>query len=170
MVLIHYGSRIFKTERFEKIKNTNWRKPDGGLWTCPIDAEDSWKSWCKSERFRLGALRSRMILRLRSKKILKIDSYADLRDKFIWIKIEIAPKFELVIPDFEKMAAVYDAIYLTSKGQSRTRLTQPYSLYGWDCECVLVLNKKKLKQLTKEEYEKYDKKVKSVKAKKAKRA
>ena len=43
-------------------------------------------------------------------------------------------------PDFEKMVKMgYDAIYLTDKGQMETRFTMP-DLYGWDCECVLVMN------------------------------
>ena len=33
----------------------------------------------------------------------------------------------------------YDAIFLTEKGQHETRFSEP-SLYGWDCECVLVMN------------------------------
>jgi hypothetical protein len=35
-----------------------------------------------------------------------------------------------------------DAIHLTERGEHETRLSQPYSLYGWDCECVLIMNPK----------------------------
>ena len=41
--------------------------------------------------------------------------------------------------DFEAMAKDYDVIKLTDEGQWKTRLTNP-SLYGWDCECILIMN------------------------------
>lgn len=35
-----------------------------------------------------------------------------------------------------------DAIYLTARGQRATHLSFPRNLYGWDCECVFILNPK----------------------------
>lgn len=43
-------------------------------------------------------------------------------------------------PDFEAIhEAGVDAVYLTQQGERETRFNDP-SLYGWDCECVLVMN------------------------------
>ena len=38
--------------------------------------------------------------------------------------------------NFYEMSKDYDAIHLTEKGQWKTRMTRPVSLYGWDCETV----------------------------------
>lgn len=42
--------------------------------------------------------------------------------------------------DFEKLSQDYDALWLTRKGESDTRWDMEFSLYGWDCESVLVMN------------------------------
>lgn len=42
--------------------------------------------------------------------------------------------------NFIAVSKDYDAIYLTDKGQWKTRNTYPNTLYGWDCETLLVLN------------------------------
>lgn len=48
--------------------------------------------------------------------------------------------------DFKTMVQKgIDAIYLTEKGQWKTRLTFPRNLYGWDCETVLILNERCIK-------------------------
>ena len=54
-----------------------------------------------------------------------------------WIKIYEGYYY----PDFEGMVrAGIDAIWLTAHGESATRFSRPYSLYGWDCESVLIMN------------------------------
>lgn len=150
MLLVHYGHRKFDKKRFNKVKNDWWNKPFGGFWACPIETNE-WKEWSMSERFRLKRLKSRMFLKLTSKRICKIDSLRDLKNKFDWLPVDqtLPEVLRTNKPDFEKMAQKYDAIFLTSKGQARTRLTHDYNLYGWDCECVLVLNPNKIKQLNK---------------------
>lgn len=147
MLLVNYGRHKFDLKKFDEIKNRNWNKPYGGFWASPVTAKYGWKEWCKSERYKIGRLRCKIFLKLTSKKILTINTLHDLITKFDWIEKEWGPSFKSYYPDFEKMAKKYDAIYLTEHGQWKTRLSQPYSLYGWDCECVLVLNGKKLKQI-----------------------
>lgn len=141
MLLVHYGSWKFDLAKFESIKNDNWCKPKGGLWTSPIHSEYGWKHFCQSERFRNNSLKSRMVLKLKSKRILIIDNVKDLE------KIEWRSNAFNTFPDFEKLKEKYDAIYLTLNGQSRTRLSHPYNLYGWDVETVLITNPKAVKQI-----------------------
>ena len=58
-----------------------------------------------------------------------------------WRKNKNGSSFKFLIGiDFEKMLSDgIDAIYLTEKGEQETRFESP-GLYGWDCECVLVMN------------------------------
>ena len=50
LVVVHYGKNRFIKSKFIKIKNSPyWVKPDGGLWTSPVDSKWSWKEWCDSE-------------------------------------------------------------------------------------------------------------------------
>ena len=47
--------------------------------------------------------------------------------------------------DFEQIrSAGIDAIYLTKSGVNNTMYSFPKNLYGWDCESVLVINKKSI--------------------------
>lgn len=41
--------------------------------------------------------------------------------------------------DYEKLAEVYDGMLLTEKGETTTRYS-PISLYGWDCESIVLFN------------------------------
>lgn len=140
MLLVHYGSWRFSLAKFEPIKNTSWVKPDGGLWTSPLNSKYGWKEFCQSERFRVNHLKSRMILKLKSTKILTIDCVEDL-NKIEWMKINDLP-FYKESPNFEKLQEKYDAIHLTLNGQNETRHSYPNNLYGWDVETVLILNPK----------------------------
>ena len=148
MLLVHYGSWKFDLAKFKPIKNTVWNKPKGGLWTSPLYSEYGWKHFCKSERFNINSLKCRMILKLKSDKILTIDSIKDL-DNMEWRNIS-----ELMFdsPDYEKLKLKYDAIYLTLNGQNRTRLSHPLNLYGWDVETVFIMNPKSVQQLYPKRY------------------
>lgn len=156
MLLVHYGSWKFDLNKFEKIKNTTWCKPDGGLWTSPMNVQYDWKEFCVSENFNREMLHSRMVLKLCSKKILVIDGLKDMQKHFKWDEYLRLGTFKYYRPDFEELAKKYDAIHLTWKGQCETRRSQPHNLYGWDVETVLVLNAKKIKQVYPKRYEHKD--------------
>ncbi len=135
MKLIHYGASKYNPELFKPIADRDFFiKPTGGLWCSLIDSKWGWKDWCEAEGFRtmeeyfyvefIGAL-------------LVIDSVADL-DQLPWTDNYICPTIS-----FEAMCRngfTFDAIHLTKRGEQETRFTRPWSLYGWDCECVLVMN------------------------------
>lgn len=137
--VIHYGSGIFDKDKIKPVTNDGWVKPKGGLWTSPINSQWGWRDWCACEQFRECKEEVSFTLRFKSgAKILIIDSYEDLIDLPL-TSPEWSDRHKY--PDFEAISKIADAIWLTEKGQERTRLTYPISLYGWDCETVLILNK-----------------------------
>ena len=135
MELIHYGSSVYKEELFEDIKNENWVKPRGGLWSSPVDSKWGWKDWCEAEQFRECDEENSFRFKLSSAKIATIDNLKDL----IYLPFQENGRYL----DYETIALNYDAIYLTENGEKETRYTTGWvNLYGWDCETVLVLNKR----------------------------
>lgn len=147
MTVIFYGSSIFSFDKFEKIKNrTYMNKPEGGLWTSPLDSEYSWKKWCEDEDFRACEEKNSFKLKIKTNsKILKINTNSDLINLPLQNLSEEGFNGNAHIRtyiDFEKILEIgIDAIWLTENGQTETRLSYPLNLYGWDCETVLILNK-----------------------------
>lgn len=133
--LITYGlGNKIDLNKINTIKNNKFVKPKGGLWASPINAEFGWREWCNTENF--GNLETSFIFKF-SGDTLKIDSERDLYNfPWEWNEIYENPNFEKI----EKSGC--DAIWLTENGMRSTHLSMPRNLYGWDCECVLILNKK----------------------------
>ena len=50
--IVHFGATKYNPELVQPIKNENWAKPKGGLWTSPVNSEWGWKHWCEAESFR----------------------------------------------------------------------------------------------------------------------
>lgn len=149
LVVVHYGKNRFLKSKFIKIKNSPyWVKPDGGLWTSPVDSKWSWKEWCDSEHFRVCDDKNSFKLKFHNdSKIAIIDSLNDLKNMPFQKPKSIFPEKSFTYLnkyiDFEKLVKIgIDAIWLTEKGINQTHLSQPVNLYGWDVETVLVLNKK----------------------------
>ena len=122
------------------------QKPVGGLWTSPVDSTDGWELWSKHNDYRSERLEESFIVTLRSDaKILVIDSMRDLEDahkKFGTVdKSRTHQELFMTSLNFENIAKEFDAIHLTEKGQIDTRFGRPFTLYGWDCESVLVLKR-----------------------------
>jgi hypothetical protein len=141
MKVIHYGSNKFDESKFQSIKNDNWAKPRGGLWTSPINSKYGWKDWNESEQFMACDIENSFIIELSNDcKILKIDSKIDL------LKLPTYSKENSVYLDYEAITTKYDAIWLTANGENETRYCGMFDnnakMYGWDCETVLILNNK----------------------------
>lgn len=141
---IHYGSDKFDPKRFTEIKNPKplWVKPySGGLWASPIDSKFSWKDWCESEQFELDRLKTSFIFDLSPKaKVLEIKGISDIekaeKQKLIIRYNTAIPLIRYVI-DFEKIKKKgYDVILFVENDETH------FPLYGWDCDSILVLNKK----------------------------
>lgn len=146
MVLIHYGSSHFEMSRYHPIREWSvigWTKPLGGLWTSPVNSKFGWRQWCEANQYK-DDFNEWFKLKYNGNTIV-IDSVKDL-DKLPWKtseKILTYPRFEPL------MEQGVDAIFLTERGQWKTRLSHPKNLYGWDCETVLILNPKSIVEIPK---------------------
>ena len=137
----------FDISKFNAPQNIpHFCKPEGGLWGSPVGSKWGWKEWVESEmpewmetKYGLSEFRFRFNSKAR---LYVIDSPFDLLTVPYKVKGgEYAICFEDLI-DFERMARDYDAILLTELGERRTRFSDReygMSLYGWDCESILVL-------------------------------
>lgn len=138
MLCIHYGSKKFRPERWHDISDAKRysTKPGGGLWSSPVDSKYGWREWCHAESFAKCDKRNSFTFEV-SGRILTIDASQDTA-KMPWkelVKGFWVPLFEPLITQG------YCAVHLTGKGQEETRYGNQYSLYGWDCESVLVLQR-----------------------------
>ena len=140
----HYGCKAFDARKFKAVKNEPlFCKPVGGLWASPVreDGSTGWEEWCRSEDFHVNLLRSHFDFSLSTgARLATINTLSDLQTL---IERHRQPQdvrfaFACLVLDFEKLSADYDAIELTDNGQCETRFSKQ-SLYGWDCESVLVL-------------------------------
>ncbi len=131
MRLIHYGASEFDPLKFKEIVDApEYCKPCGGLWSSPVDSHWGWKDWSDSEDF--GDTSTFFEFDFYG-RLFVVDSISDM-DELPWISDRWI-NFELLV------FMGYDGIHLTEKGQEETRFTYPKSLYGWDCETVLIFNK-----------------------------
>ena len=137
----------FDLEKFKTVENSPYFcKPHGGLWSSPENSKWGWKQWVESEmpewmekKYGLSQFRFRI---KPGSKIYQIDSVIDLIEVPHKIKTYGQPSCFGDLIDFEQMAAEYDGILLTERGQAETRWSDwefGMSLYGWDCESLLVL-------------------------------
>lgn len=139
MRFIHYGASEFERDKFETIKNIPYFcKPSGGLWASPVDSEWGWHDWASSEGFNTDRLNEYFEFEIAG-DVAVIDSWQDARKLLLWSFEDVGCHGAcLKSIDFE--CNCYDAILLTVQGERETRFHDRYSLYGWDCESVLVLN------------------------------
>ncbi len=124
-------------KRFEPVRNDNFVKPKGGLWTSTWLGEakvSGWAEWCRIEGFHPGPYRTWLLTPKADLRLAVVDSLNDLKALLRTYALPTPMESEfLVWLDFERMAQDYDGMRLTDTGQWATRLTQP-SLYGWGCE------------------------------------
>lgn len=146
MKVTHYSDKPFELRPIE-FKNGDFpNKPDGGLWASPGEAEFGWRQWCQVEKFALDKLKHKVTLDIDTTNFITIDSASDL-NKLPWRKLHPAVSLEAI--DFEELKKRdVDGILLTDKGEAETRFTHPRTLYGWDCESVLILNERCIKRVS----------------------
>ena len=70
-------------------------------------------------------------------RVLVIDTYEDLER--VVERWPDSDELRLRFPAWHQIASEFDAVHVSDEGQSRTRLTAPLNLYGWDCETTLWL-------------------------------
>ena len=146
MKVIHYTESVFKLRPII-IKNGNGRtgilaKPQGGLWCSPLNSKYGWKDWCKENDFGNVDQMQEIILNVDMINFVVINSIKDMETKLPWYKMDNL--FDAI--DFENLVRQgFDGVYLTIKGEGKTRYSSPHGLYGWDCETILILNERCIK-------------------------
>ena len=140
---ISYGIRNFDINKFEEIQNKEYcNKPKGGLWASPVDAEHGWKDWCETEQFRDCKEEDSFRFTLKDDaNIYYINRPDDCNDmpqvNHDYMKSKIYPDFEIM-----KQNGV-DAIQFNLSNDKTESYSDGlyFTLYGWDCDCILVMNK-----------------------------
>lgn len=135
MEYIHYGDRIFDMNKFKKIKNINFVKPEGGLWASRVDAKYGWIDWIKDNDFCTDkyAKDNFFKFRLRDEANILVINSANILKKLPRSKTETA---SLIILDFEELSKMYDAIEVLISECNELY----WDLYGWDCDSILIMN------------------------------
>ena len=136
MKYIHYGSNNFDPEKFIEIENMHlFNKPIGGLWASCVKAKFGWSKWGQENNYGLSDLKKSFTFSLSpDARIYEINSKED---------IEALPLQEeqfsslMKAVDFESLCSDYDVI----KFNYDNNPSLYWNLYGWDCDCILVLNK-----------------------------
>ena len=144
-IYIHYGSTHFRPEAFKTPRNQNWVKPIGGLWACLKNDERAytWKDWNESEGFTDCCEDTSFSFTLKdTANVHYIYNSIDLKD--ILHEYPVGTSLITSYIDFEDLVKRgIDAIELRSFGkweQSVSREHLYFALYGWDCDCILILN------------------------------
>lgn len=150
MKVVHYTKPFFKLHPIT-IKNGDGKsglfiKPHGGLWCSPLESDWGWIDWCKAESYGDIEHEQRVILDLDTSNFVIVDTVKDMQAKLPWVPVFDGLFWTI---DFEKMVREgIDGIHLTENGQEATRFTHPISLYGWDCETILILNERAICEYT----------------------
>lgn len=146
---IHYGSSHFDKEKFIPIVNeTVFVKPHGGMWASPCNSKFGWKEWCESENWRIERLLEHFVFELKENSdVLIIDSNANLdalKSMGYCIEYLNYASSDQYYLDFEKLLDKgWDAIEVHINSEIY------WSLYGWDCDSLLVLNPDCIVEITK---------------------
>ena len=118
-------------------------KPIGGLWGSRYNEEcwilySNWADFAFNEMDRKYSIACKYRLKENARvyTIDTLDDLVQLLEKHGYLDPYINEKRFI---DFESVGKEYDVIELTEKGQVETRMSTP-NLYGWDVECVLILN------------------------------
>lgn len=138
-IFIHYGHNKFSDYLWEEVQNVKFCKPYGGLWASDINAKFGWKDWNKEEQYMKCDENNSFKFKLKSKsKIYSVNSLEDLNK--LPLDTTISQEIHKIsyCLDFEKIKQTYDAIEVNISNDNRLY----WRLYGWDCDSILILNKK----------------------------
>ncbi len=163
-VYIHYGAKKFDPHINFPISNkTCWNKPEGGLWASRADADFGWIDWCKEEHFRKYDKDDCFKFTMRNPDaVFTVHNYDDLQ-KLPWNDFWYEPGYHYdpwwYMIDFEECRdSGIDAIELCWYGKDCEHPTElnmetdlHYSLGGWDCDSIVVLNPDAVVPLRKDE-------------------
>jgi len=138
MKLLHLGELNGGKMLQPKVTGHDMRKPLGEniIWTSPLESSFGWLDLVsqmspETKRWK------RWVLELSSKALIaKVDCFDDLKSL-----VALFPTREpYAVIDWPNLAQLYDAFWLTAKGEKETKFSEPHHLYGWGCESVAVFN------------------------------
>ena len=111
-------------------------KPRGGLWTSTWDPRScsGWAQWCIEARFKKPPYAVWLLDVEPAARVFTVDTYYDLAVLMDAYGVPTRWGHEIA---WGRLARDYDALHLTDAGQWATRLSEPHSLYGWDCESTV---------------------------------
>lgn len=151
---IHYGSPAFCKKAFVPITNFEFlNKPLGGLWASPVDAERGWYDWVKAndfypekleQSFEFELSENARVLELTPDNVWELPIRKDT-PKFMLERDRENPLSMIMGVDFEALAQEYDVLSCSLSENPSLY----WSLYGWDCDCILVLNPEVIVECTK---------------------
>ena len=142
---IHYGSPEFCKKAFVPITNFEFlNKPLGGLWASPVDAERGWRDWVEgnnfyperlSQSFEFELSQEARVLELTPDNVWELSLQKDIP---IWMdERDRRSSLGMVTGvDFEVLAQEYDVLECSLSENPSLY----WSLYGWDCDYILVMN------------------------------
>lgn len=156
MIVIHYTKdKNFRLKPIY-IKNAElndeggyWCKPKGGIWASPVESGYGWKEWCDGAEFENLEKMVKVEMKIDIEKFIVIDKHSDMNKLPWYVRI---PGTRIEFIDFEKLVNEgIEGIHLTEQGEKKTRFPYIFSdkhrnLYGWDCESILILNERCIKE------------------------
>lgn len=136
-IYIHYGSKKFDKNLFLTPKNKlRSNKPKGGLWASDIKSKFGWRDWCKTETYKSCDNEDSFYFKLSNNANIFIINSANDVNKMP-LQTDMLGLHSIKIIDFELMLKNgIDVIEFNLSNDSDLY----YALYGWDCDCILVLN------------------------------
>ncbi len=142
---IHFGSKCFDRAMCETIKNREYfNKPFGGLWASAVNAKFGWKEWCSANNY--ADLTEENSFRFTLKDSARVWHIWSTEDANHMPRQEnkLGIPMLWLCPDFERLVADgYDAVELhlsEETGEHGIADGLYFTLYGWDCDSILVLN------------------------------
>ena len=134
---IHYGNKKFDKNLFKIPKNNSQlNKPNGGLWASDIESKLGWKNWCEAESFRKCDKENSFCFKLSNNaNIFRINSVDDVYNMPLQTNAFESQIIRII--DFELM--IKNGIDVIEFNLSNDKDLY-FALYGWDCDCILVLN------------------------------
>ena len=144
-IYIHYGATRFIEEYWEPIQNQNWIKPHGGLWASAVDAQYGWKDWNENSDYQACDEMNSFKFKLKPEaKLLVIDSVNALKRLHKLQYTVTTLVRDVYFLNFERLLEDgYDAIdFQLSKDRELY-----WSMYGWDCDSILVMNKDVIEEI-----------------------
>lgn len=150
---IHYGHDVYDSNKFNTPIN-DWIKPIGGLWASPIDATNGFRNWCMNQDwslrpnyfdtfFTFKLKESANVLHLRKNEDINLLTFLNMDERESIKFIDFESMIKSGIDAIELHLSENEMINMNNSTISYGPFTDSlyWSLYGWDCDSIVILNK-----------------------------